>query len=134
MYIKLTNGSPTIYSIAQLHKDNPGTSFPGAPSEELLASYDVYPLAVLPPPEHNPLTHVLKPSAPYQIGDKWHQHYIPEALPANVVAERADAARATAYAKEADPLFFKAQRGEVTLQDWLSKVEEIKARYPKTVE
>jgi hypothetical protein len=40
--------------------------------------------------------------------------------------------RATAYAAESDPLFFKAQRGEGTLQEWQSKVEEIKARFPYT--
>lgn len=38
--------------------------------------------------------------------------------------------RASAYAEEADPLFFKAQRGEATLEEWKAKVEEIKARYP----
>ena len=39
-------------------------------------------------------------------------------------------ARAAAYANEADPLFFKYQRGEATEQEWLDKVEEIRARYP----
>jgi hypothetical protein len=38
--------------------------------------------------------------------------------------------RRAAYIAEADPLFFKAQRGEATLQEWQDKVEEIKARYP----
>ena len=38
--------------------------------------------------------------------------------------------RAAAYKLEADPLFFKAQRGEATQQEWLDKVEEIKQRYP----
>ena len=38
--------------------------------------------------------------------------------------------RQTAYQREADPLFFKAQRGEATHQEWLDKVAEIKARYP----
>jgi hypothetical protein len=38
--------------------------------------------------------------------------------------------RAAAYAVEADPLFFKAQRGEVSMDDWTAKVEEIRARYP----
>ena len=38
--------------------------------------------------------------------------------------------RAAAYAAEADPLFFKAQRGEVSMDDWTAKVEEIRARYP----
>jgi hypothetical protein len=48
-----------------------------------------------------------------------------------VKAEQADNARKAAYASEADPLFFKSQRGEVTEQVWLDKIEEIKARYPK---
>lgn len=38
--------------------------------------------------------------------------------------------RAALYAKEADPLFFKAQRGEATMEDWLAKIAEIKARFP----
>lgn len=39
--------------------------------------------------------------------------------------------RRLAYQTESDPLFFKAQRGEATLQDWLDKVAEIKTRYPE---
>ena len=38
--------------------------------------------------------------------------------------------RAAAYSVEADPLFFKAQRGEAAIQDWESKGAEIKARFP----
>ena len=40
------------------------------------------------------------------------------------------AARAAAYRAESDPLFFKAQRGEATMDEWLAKVAEIRARYP----
>ena len=38
--------------------------------------------------------------------------------------------RADAYRLEADPLFFKAQRGEAANDEWLAKIEEIKARFP----
>ena len=38
--------------------------------------------------------------------------------------------RAAAYAAEADPLFFKVQRGEATMQQWQDKVAEIKVRFP----
>jgi len=38
--------------------------------------------------------------------------------------------RALAYAAEADPLFFKAQRGEATIEEWQAKVAEIRSRYP----
>jgi hypothetical protein len=46
-------------------------------------------------------------------------------------AEEAEANRRAAYIAEADPLFFKAQRGEATLDEWQAKVAEIKARFPK---
>jgi hypothetical protein len=39
--------------------------------------------------------------------------------------------RAKAYAVESDPLFFKAQRGEATQEEWLAKIAEIKQRFPK---
>jgi hypothetical protein len=39
--------------------------------------------------------------------------------------------RRAAYITEADPLFFKAQRGEATMEEWQAKVAEIKARFPK---
>ena len=38
--------------------------------------------------------------------------------------------RRKAYIEEADTLFFKAQRGEATLEEWQEKIEEIKLRYP----
>ena len=38
--------------------------------------------------------------------------------------------RNQAYIIEADPLFFKSQRGESTVEEWQSKIDEIKARYP----
>lgn len=38
--------------------------------------------------------------------------------------------RSIAYKREADPLFFQAQRGEATMDDWTAKVDEIKARFP----
>lgn len=52
----------------------------------------------------------------------------PEPLPPT--PEQIKSMRQNAYLRESDPLFFKAQRGEATQQDWLDKVEEIKNRYP----
>ena len=34
-----------------------------------------------------------------------------------------------AFQEEADPLYFKAQRGEATMEEWLAKVEEIRLRF-----
>jgi len=47
-----------------------------------------------------------------------------------VKREWAKSSRAGAYRNEADPLFFKAQRGEATTAEWEAKLAEIKARYP----
>jgi len=47
--------------------------------------------------------------------------------PARIATEN----RRTAYIVEADPLFFKAQRGEATMEEWQAKVAEIKTRFPK---
>lgn len=38
--------------------------------------------------------------------------------------------RQEAYREEADPLFFKSERGEATREEWLAKVQEIRDRYP----
>jgi hypothetical protein len=46
-------------------------------------------------------------------------------------AEEASRNRQQAYITEADPLFFKAQRGEATMEEWQAKVAEIKTRFPK---
>lgn len=45
--------------------------------------------------------------------------------------ERRDQAVREALAAEADPLFFRWQRGEAEQEDWLAAVAEVKARFPK---
>ena len=56
--------------------------------------------------------------------------YVPREIPAAERNIAARAARAAAYIAEADPLFFKAQSGEIAEADWMAKRDEIKARYP----
>lgn len=48
--------------------------------------------------------------------------------------EQQKALRAAAYRAEADPLYFKTQRGEATEAEWLANVAEIKARFPYPAE
>jgi len=57
-----------------------------------------------------------------------------EPLPYVPTREEQEAKRAEAYNTEADPLFFKAQRGEATMDEWQAKVAEIKARFPYPAE
>ena len=53
-----------------------------------------------------------------------------ETVAAEQARTQAEQSRAAAYRCEADPLFFKAQRGEATTDEWTAKVAEIKARFP----
>jgi hypothetical protein len=63
----------------------------------------------------------------------WSQLKTAEAKAAEAAEQALEAARnarARAYQEEADPLFFKAQRGEAEMTDWQAKVIEIRERYP----
>ncbi len=130
MFIKLTNGVSTPYTIAQLRRDNPQTSFPKDVPNEILASYDVYPVKRVPAPPYNELTQFIRVVDPVQIDGVWTQQWEKLDLPVAQQIENLKAARATAYAEEADPLFFKAQRGEAELAEWEAKVQEIRDRFP----
>jgi len=59
MYVKVTNGQPTQfpYTVGQLRRDNPRTSFPKVIPEELLRNYGVHPVEEGKKPEHDPLVH-----------------------------------------------------------------------------
>lgn len=66
-----------------------------------------------------------------QIGGAWTGKSFEAAPAPAMTSDEVAAARARAYAQEADPLFFKFQRGEADRDDWIAKVKEIKARFPK---
>jgi hypothetical protein len=126
------------YSVGDLKKDNPQTSFPRNPSNELLASYNIFPV-VSTGTQYDSATQVAT-----QIGcaynaerQRWETTWVVRDKTADELqaeadyhAMRVEAQRAEAYRAESDPLFFKSQRGEATHQEWLDKVAEIKVRYP----
>jgi hypothetical protein len=58
MYVLAPNQTVEIfpYSIGDLRRDNRNTSFPGNPSEEMLASWNVFPVKDRPAPAFNPAT------------------------------------------------------------------------------
>ena len=56
--------------------------------------------------------------------------YLEEQLAIPLTLDQLRQKRLIAYTYEADPLFFKSQRGEATLEEWKSKIDEIKSRYP----
>ena len=71
MHLKLTNGQPEKYSIGQLRRDNPNTSFPKVPSLELLASYNVYPYTVPERPAYDSLTQVCVEGSFTEVNGAW---------------------------------------------------------------
>jgi hypothetical protein len=134
MHVKLTNGVPTPYTIGQLRRDNPQTSFPKNIPDEVLASYDVYPVKSAPAPAYNELTQLIRVVDPVEIDGVWTQQWEVLDLPVDQQIENLKAARAEAYATEADPMFFKAQRGEADMAEWENKVQEIRNRFPYPTE
>ena len=139
MHILAPNGTAKAYpySVGQLLANNPGTSFPESPTDELLASYGVYPVVATERPAYDSATQNLTEATPALVGGFWTQKWTVSAASADEIAARkadalanAKALRAMAYRDEADPLFFKAQRGEAQMSEWQAKVDEIRARYP----
>lgn len=140
MYAKIQNSNVIQYpyTVQDLRSDNPQTSFPSSHTDAMLASFDVFPV-VSTGAQYDQATQVATQEGCEYNADKqrWETSWTvrdktAEELQAEADARAAqvEAQRAEAYRNESDPLFFKSQRGEVTQQEWLDKVAEIKARYP----
>ena len=132
MYIKLNNGQieKYPYSIGLLRRDNPKTSFPANPTNELLAEWNVYPVtqAIMPNITYK---QNIEEGTPELVNGEWTQVWNVTDKPQVEIDEITTSLRAEAYRNESDSLFFKAQRGEIEMQVWLNKVAEIKTRFPK---
>lgn len=72
-YVKAHGGQTTYpYSIGQLRKDNPNISFPRVISDDLLASFGVYPVSKASAPSADLRTkNVEENSMPSLVGDVW---------------------------------------------------------------
>lgn len=84
--------------------------------------------------------HTLYPNVTRTVGEEAFDadgnpvEYDRQAVEAKAAQMQAQQQRAAAYAAEADPLFFKAQRGEASMDDWTAAVEAIRARFPYPAE
>lgn len=88
-YLKANNGVVATYpySIGQLWKDNPNTSFPKIPSEQLLAEWDVYPVTVDEIPVYNSLTQNAEQDDPQNVDDQWSVAWIVSNLDQSVAEQ-----------------------------------------------
>lgn len=139
MYILVKNGQVEKYpySIGQLKQDNPQTSFPASMPDTLLAEWGVFPVIPAEYPQVDYTKNVVE-ETPNLLNGVWYQDYTVVNASAEELAQRkadlnaqTQQNRIEAYRNESDPIFFKWQRGEATKEEWLSKVAEIKARYPE---
>jgi len=74
MYVKITNGSVDTYpySVGQLRRDNPNTSFPKQIPTDMLESYGVHSVSEADQPSYIPRTqNITEESTPSLVGDVW---------------------------------------------------------------
>ncbi len=130
MYIKIKNNTIAQYpySESQLKSDNPQVSFPEVIPVDTLAEYGVYEVVKTEKPSVT-YKQNLAEGTPVNDNGVWKQVWSVTDKPIDEVNAIHDSNRKEAYREESDPLFFKWQRGEVTQQEWLNKVNEIKQRW-----
>jgi hypothetical protein len=89
MHILAPNGTAETYpySIGQLRKDNPQTSFPKNPSDAMLASYNVFPVTAAERPAYDAITHGVREITPLRTGSTWTQAWEVYALSADEIAQ-----------------------------------------------
>ena len=80
------------YSIGDLRRDNPNVSFPRNPSDPLLASYNVFPVVPLAPPDYDPITQNLSQTTPTLVNGQWLQTWQVTDVSAEEIFERQRAA------------------------------------------
>jgi len=118
MHLKLTNGTPAKYTLGQLRRDNPQTSFPKLIPDELLASYDVYPYTRPTPAEYDSLAWRLIDDEFVNINGAWMLPYKLEALPLDQ-AERNIRSRRDNLLAETDWIVVKSyERGQNIPAEW----------------
>ena len=90
MYVLAPNQTAEIfpYSIGDLRRDNPNTSFPRNPSDAVLADWNVFPVVEQSPPEYNPANQNLNQLNPTLAKKQWLQTWQVTAANAEEIAER----------------------------------------------
>lgn len=113
------------YSIGQLRKDNPQVSFPRNPSEEILASYGVFPVTQKERPAYDYTMHDLSEGTPELVSGSWvqtwHLNPVSSEVTANRTAELSASVRADRDQRlsETDWIVIKAyERSQSIPSEW----------------
>jgi len=78
MFIKVTNGVPTKYTIGELRRDNPKVSFPKSIPTDILANYNVYECVIEDIGDFNSSTHRVIDGDIEKVDGVWTQKKILE--------------------------------------------------------
>ena len=119
MYLKLTDGVPAKYSVTQLRKDNPDTSFASRVPSSVLASYGVYPYTRPDRPDYDPMTaNVVDGSFEQDADGNWLMPWVVEQLPQDQ-AERNIRRNRDSLLADTDWIVIKAyERNENIPAEW----------------
>lgn len=131
MYIKLTNGQPEIYSIGQLRRDNPNTSFPKYPSDALLVEWGMYPVTVQDRPATEPWQQANRDDVPTQDAQgNWVLGWTVTDTPATVERVKQEAyRRITAICPEWKQRNLTARAAELAIKGVANWTAEEKAEH-----
>lgn len=136
MYIKVVENRIVESNIFNIRQHLPNISFPAVLNKDTELPSGYFFVHSTEIPIFNSRTHKVIEATPTLEGGVWKQSWSISVLDQNELQQvqdslsaQSDELRRTAYQAEADPLFFKWQRGEATQAEWLAKVAEIKARY-----
>lgn len=94
MYVKVTNGSVDQfpYTIGDLRRDNPNTSFPKSIPNSLLESYGVYRVTASSIPSYDPTVQTLVTNTPTENNGSWETTYTvdnrPQSVAESLIRER----------------------------------------------
>lgn len=128
MFVKITNGQVTKYpyTVGDLRRENPNTSFPKKIREETMADYGMYPVGYQAAPDYDPMTHRLQHSnQPELVGGEWKLTKTAVALTSEQIADAA-AAKAAEMRQKRDGLL--AETDWMALSDVTMSAEMIAYR------
>jgi hypothetical protein len=138
MFIRIIDGKPEKYTLAQLKKDNPyNTLFPDIMTPENLVDYGAFVFVESDIPQYDNITHKVVEIDPILEGEVYVQTWqvlpLTEQEKSDMIKKLGDEIkekRRKAYQRYSDPLYFKWKRGDGTEQEYLNKIEAIKAQLP----
>jgi hypothetical protein len=137
MFIRIIDDKPEKYTFDHLRKDNPYTVFPDIMTPEDLVDFDAFVFVESDIPQYDNMTHKVVENDPILEGEVYVQMWqvlpLTEQEKSDIIKKLGDEIkekRRKAYQKYSDPLYFKWKRGDGTEQEYLNKIEAIKAQLP----